>query len=332
MNKKILVGLAFIPVALIGFWYTLYQLNLRPVDGGSSETIAFVIEAGQSGRTIAANLESAQLIRSDAAFNAYANLHGLRTKFKSGYYHLSPSQSTAQIAEALAGGKVSQQRLVIPEGSTLVKISQLVKEAGINESDWQAALTRAYDSELAKARPAGLSLEGYLFPDTYGVTKGVSAENLVSSMLTNLEAKFSPDLRQKAAARGYTPHQALTLASIIEREVPKSEDRRIVAQIFYKRLTLGQALESDVTVHYAADILGQPFDLSINSPYNTRRFKGLPPGPIASPGLDAIEAAVSPATTDYLYFLSGDNGTTYFAKTYNEHLANIKNHCQQACR
>jgi UPF0755 protein len=147
-------------------------------------------------------------------------------------------------------------------------------------------------------------------------------------MLDNFGKRVGPEYTQAFAAEGLTLHQGLTLASVIEKEVHSPADRPIVAQVFLKRFKTGMPLGSDVTTQYAADQLHVPFDTNLDSHYNTRRYPGLPPGPICSPGLGALDAAARPATTDYLYFLSDKNGKTYFAKTYAEHQQNIVKYLQ----
>jgi UPF0755 protein len=226
----------------------------------------------------------------------------------------------------LVSGKALTNRLIVPEGYRLAQIQKMAAQYGIAEADFAAAVKAPHAQSFLATKPATVDLEGYLFPDSYEIDKATTATSLVDTMLATFGERVGPEYVQAFAAEGLTLHQGLTLASVVEREVNIPEDRPIVAQIFLKRFKTGMALGSDVTVHYAADLLGVPFNLDLNSPYNTRKYPGLPPGPICNPGLSALDAVAHPATTDYLFFLTGKDGKDYFAKTYAEHQQNIDRH------
>jgi len=309
-------------LVLTVMFYGWYRWELRPAaaTGGSQR---FEIAAGQSVPQIATNLRSAGLIRNRDAFITYLNFHGLRAELKAGVYTLKPTQSGQSVAQTLALGRIDVKRLVVPEGSRLRDIEKLAAQDGIPASDFEAALKSSHTESFLSGKPASVDLEGYLFPDSYELGVNITATKLVDTMLQTFGNRVGPEYVQAFAAQGLTLHQGLTLASIVEREVNRPEDRPIVAQIFLKRFKEKMPLGSDVTVHYAADLLGVPFNVDLNSPYNTRRFAGLPPGPICSPGLSSLDAVAHPAATDYLYFLSGKDGKTYFAHTYAEHQKNI---------
>jgi UPF0755 protein len=321
--KWVVLAVLAVIIAASAVVYLGYRHNLEPVDAKSNAAVSFEIPSGQRAPEIAKHLKDAGLIRDANTFVTYVNLHGLRSTLQAGTYSLSPARSVEQIAAILSQGKTASNFLVVPEGSTLAKIETLAAAQGISDTDFKSALADSYTSQYASDRPKGVDLEGYLFPDGYQVIKATTAHSLIQEMLTDFDRKFSPELVSAFAAEGLSPHQGLTLASIIEREVANSSDRPIVAQVFLKRIRDGQALQSDVTVHYAADQLGVAFSTTLDSPYNTYRNKGLPPGPICSPGLDALNAAAHPATTNYSYFLAGKDGKTYFANTFAEHQANI---------
>lgn len=303
--------------------WSWYYLALRPVQAGSTKTVSFEIPSGQGAPEIATRLKAAGLIRDRIAFQLYIDLHGLRADLQAGTYSLSAAKSSSQIADLLSQGKVARNLLVIPEGSNLVQIEKLAAARGIATADFKAALHDNYNDTYANQRPAGVDLEGYLFPDGYQINSSTTAHSLIQTMLTTFDQKITPDLASSLQAQGLSVNQGLTLASIVEREVANSADRPTVAQVFLSRIKAGQALQSDVTVQYAADQLGVPFNLNLDSPYNTYRSKGLPPGPICSPGLDALTAVAHPSTTDYLYFIAGKDGKTHFAHTLAEHQANI---------
>jgi UPF0755 protein len=320
--KLTYIGIAAISVLPVAGIYTGYRLGLRPA-AATGEARQFAVEAGDNAPRIAQRLQGAGLIRDRNAFISYVNFHGLRPRLKVGQYMLSPTSSANQIAETLAGGRTAAQHLVVPEGYRLTQIEKAAVAAGVSQADFKAALAAPHAQAFLAGKPANVSLEGYLFPDSYQVDGSTTATMLVDAMLDNFGKRVGPEYAQAFAAEGLTLHQGLTLASIVEREVNIPADRPIVAQIFMKRFKLGQSLGSDVTTVYAAELLGKPFDINLDSPYNTRRYAGLPPGPICSPGLTALDAVARPATTDYLYFLSGKDGKTYFAKTYAEHQRNI---------
>lgn len=309
-------------ILLVAGVYTSYRLGLRAVaDPGPAKE--FKVASGDNAPLIARHLYEAGLIRSRTAFVTYVNLHGLRPRLKVGTYSVNPANAGNVIAEQLAGGKTLTKRLVVPEG---YRISQIVNEAasiGLDRAAFQAALKAPHTQSFLAAKPANVDLEGYLFPDSYEIGPTTTPASLVDTMLDTFGKRVGTEYTQAFAAQGLTLHQGLTLASVVEREVNIPADRPVVAQIFLKRLRTGMPLGSDVTTHYAADLLGVPFNIDINSPYNTRRFTGLPPGPICSPGLSSMDAVTHPASTDYLYFLTGKDGKTYFAKTYPEHQQNI---------
>lgn len=325
-RRRLILALALAaPFVLVAGLYTNYRLGLRPVsEAGPARE--FTVAAGDNAPRIAQRLVDAGLLRSRNAFVTYVNFHGLRPRLKVGQYLIAPTLSGNQIAELLADGRTVTKRLVVPEGSTLRQIEAKAAAVGIPAADFRAALAAPHAQSFLADKPANVNIEGYLFPDSYDITSTTTATQVVDSMLETFNRRVGAEYAAAFAAQGLNLHQALTLASMVEREVNIAADRPIVAQIFLKRLRLGQMLGSDVTTHYAADLLGVPFNINIDSRYNTRRYTGLPPGPICSPGLSALDAVARPATTDYLYFLSGKDGKTYFAKTYPEHQQNIVKH------
>jgi UPF0755 protein len=319
-----LVGMGALGAVLVAA-YVVYRVGLQPV-AGSGKAQAFEVKSGERVPDIASDLEQAGLIRSRNAFISYLNFHNLRTKVKAGTYAISPDLSAQQIAQIMVSGRALTNRLIVPEGYRLSQIQKMAAQYGISETDFAAAINGPHPQSFLAGKPANVDLEGYLFPDSYEIGATTTATSLVDTMLTTFGQRVGPEYVQAFQAQGLTLHQGLTLASIVEREVNIPEDRPVVAQIFLKRYKMGMALGSDVTVHYAADLLGVPFNLDLNSPYNTRKYAGLPPGPICNPGLSALDAVAHPATTDYLYFLTGKDGKDYFARTYAEHQANIDRH------
>jgi UPF0755 protein len=321
-RKTIAAVLICLPLLIVVVLYSSYRMELRPVSTTGSAR-SFTVAEGQNAPKIAQNLAGAGLIRSSNAFITYVNLHGLRPRLKAGEYLIAPTQSASQIAEILAGGHTTTKRLIVPEGYRLTQIQTQAASLGISQASFKAALAEPHTQSFLTGKPANIDLEGYLFPDSYELGSTTTASQLVNEMLDNFGKRVGPEYTQAFAAEGLTLHQGLTLASIIEREINNAADKPVVAQIFLSRYKLGQTLGSDVTAQYASDLLGVPFNVNVDSHYNTRRYPGLPPGPICSPGLSSLDAAAHPATTDYLYFLTGKDGKTYFAKTYAQHQANI---------
>lgn len=319
----LLLPTLFVFIALaVSAAYWAYQYGLRPA-AASGPAQRFVVRPGESAPTVATHLKKQGLIRHRDAFITYLNLHGLRTRLQAGTYSLEPTLSGQAIADILVRGRTMSDHLVIPEGYRLAQIRELAIGQGISGKDFDAALQATHNHPFLASKPPKANLEGYLFPDSYRVNSATTAKILVGAMLDTFGKRVGPEYVQAFAAQGLNLHQALTIASLVEREVSIESDRPIVAQIFLKRHRIGMPLGSDSSVQYIADQSGTPFNLDVNSPYNTRKFAGLPPGPIGSPGLSALNAVAHPAHTDYLYFLSGNDGKTYFAKTYAEHERNI---------
>ena len=315
-----LVAPVIVLLAVCG--YVWYLLELRPVGTGSA--IAFDIKSGQSAPVVATALRQQHLIRNRDAFLTYLNFHGLRTKLKAGTFSLSPAQSSAHIATALTGTASSLNQLVIPEGYTITQIETAAAGHGITAASFNVALAAPHTQSGLSTKPADINYEGYLFPDSYEVIPGsTTAASLVTAMLDNFDTKVGTTYDSAFTAEGLTRHQGLTLASIVQKEVGRSEDQPMVAQVFLTRLKEGISLGSDVTVDYAAQLLGTTFSTTINSPYNTYSNKGLPPGPICNPGLSALDAVAHPAATDYLYFVADSSGVTHFETTYAEHQTDV---------
>jgi UPF0755 protein len=300
-----------------------YQYNLRPVSASTHGQLV-IVEPGNSVDTIADNLAQNKLIRSATAFKLYVTIHGLRGRLQSGAFDLLPSQSAREIAKIITSGKTASQKLVIPEGFTISAIKARAATFGIKPEAFDAALQQDLTGTKAAQRPAGVSLEGYLYPDTYTVTPTTTAQQLVRAMVNNFDKKVTDDIVAGFAAQGLTLHQGVTLASMVEREVSIPADRKLVAGVFLNRLKIGQRLESDVTVDYGRALLGKPFNTGLDSPYNTYRIAALPIGPICNPSLESMRAVVSPTPSEYFYFLAGKDGTTHYAKTIDQHNANVQ--------
>jgi UPF0755 protein len=303
-----------------------FFMAIRPADPHASQVVSYDFKSGASVGSLASDLKDAGIIKNATAFTLLVAMKGLRADLQAGTYEFNPNNNASEIARQLAEGRIAVNKLVVPEGADIAKIKELASDAGISPGQFNEALKANYTSNFLAARPAGYaSLEGYLFPDSYQVAKPPRPQAVVQMMLDTFAAKVSKaDLVKSFAAQGLNLHQGLTLASIVEKEVSNPADRPMVAGVFFNRLKRGQRLETDPTIDYAAKLMGKPFSLSLDSPYNTYRNGGLPPGPICSPGLSAMQAVGNPAKHDYYYFLSDKQGKTHYSKTLEEHIANIK--------
>lgn len=324
-----LVGLVVLATIAVISWFIV---NLSPVDTEDSSKKIVKIVRGSSPSVISAQLEKAGIIRSAFVFELYARIIGKQGLLQAGTYRLSPSQNTQTIVGALTAGDVDEFWITFLPGGTVADAKKVLIESGYSEAEVEEALSKEYDHQLLKHKPAGSDLEGYVWGDTYKFNSGETVENvLMHSFTTYLNTLRAINFTENAAKQGMNLHEAITLASIIQRE-SGGDDKPQISQVFHSRLAIGMPLGSDVTYQYVADKLGIPRSVDLDNPYNTRVYKGLPPGPIAAPGVDALKAAVEPADGDYLYFLSGDDDVTYFSRTFAEHDANRAAHCQQKCQ
>ncbi len=328
----ILITLITLLIVACGGAFMWYRLSLRPVNAGDTSRTRVDIASGSSPASISQLLSDKKLIRSTLVFDIYTRLSGTRSKLQAGTYSLSPSESTEEIVDHLVKGKVDQFNITFLPGATLAENRTQLLNAGYNEHDIDAALQKTYTSPLFTDKPAATDLEGYIYGDTYNFDSSATPEQILTKTFDQYyQAVQQNDLIAGFQSQGLTLYQGITLASIIQREVSNSKDQKQVAQVFLKRLRSGIPLGSDVTYQYAAKKMGVAASPDLDSPYNTRKYAGLPPGPIATPGLSALRAVAQPADGDYLYFLSGDDGVTYFATTEQQHEQNIQDHCKIKC-
>ncbi len=316
---KFLVGLFVIFVgASIGLWFYCYAITPVEVPG---KTAAVWVRPGQTFFETLAQLKKARLIRSPKKFRWLAYLQGYERQIRAGEYELSSSMSPGKILNTLVHGRIVFHKVVVPEGVTVSKIGELLDEAGLIQQEvfYKTATTPGLASNFGLQVD---SLEGYLFPETYYFPKGVSAEQVINKMVDQFRAAFSQAWLERAKEIGLTVHEVVTLASIVEKETAKSEERPLIAAVFLNRLKHNMRLESDPTVIYGMKSFKGNItrkDLKAPTPYNTYRIKGLPPGPIANPGKASIEAVLYPAKKPYLYFVSKNDGSHHFSRTFSEH-------------
>jgi UPF0755 protein len=304
--------------------------------------VTYTVQPGRSAAQIGDELQTLGLIRSSLAFRTIAEARGVSNRIEAGNYQLSPSMTTNEIVAILSKGATRTGIIVtIPEGWRAEQSAQRIEETGIARTDEIMALVRTGAGSalpLIEQPPAGTSLEGYLFPETYEVAKTASARTIAEMMVRQFDKAVTPKLRQQFTANGLTLHQAVTMASIVEREAAIPAEQPIIASVYLNRLRRNMPLQADPTVQFAvananlAEALGYGFwkrdltrdDLKSLSPYNTYVQRGLPPGPICSPGLGALEAVANPAQTDFLFFVAKGDGSHVFSKTDVEHAANVE--------
>ncbi|MFH1563688.1 MAG: endolytic transglycosylase MltG [Nitrospirota bacterium] len=319
MVKKILwfvlILILFLPTII------LYQVYV-PIDESSTTTITINIQRGMGLKEIARLLHDEGIIRDGFAFELVTTFKKVQSEIKAGEYALSPSLNMLQILSELVNGNYLKSHITIPEGYNIYQIAELLAKKGFGNKERFIRLTQ--DKEfISRLGISANTLEGYLFPETYCLFKGAKEEEIIKIMVAQLRKVITPEDENQARSLGLSFHQILTLASIIEKETSDDEERRLVSAVFHNRLKANISLESDPTVIYALlpDFDGnlKRDDLFIDSPYNTYKYKGIPSGPIASPGLKAIEAALHPAPVDYLYFVAMNNGKHKFSTHRREH-------------
>ncbi|MBI5561662.1 MAG: endolytic transglycosylase MltG [Deltaproteobacteria bacterium] len=298
----------------------LYVIFYMPVSPGGGVRVV-EIPKGASFRVIVSTLEKAGVIRDAANFSLAARLMGAVKSAKAGEYEFNLSMNTVEVLDALVSGKVMKHQVTIPEGYNLYDVASLLKEAGLcDEREFIAAAT---DERAAAAQGLpGPTLEGYLFPDTYVMEKGMSAVEIIGKMTQRFKAVYYSEFDAPSRERGESMSRVVTLASIIEKETGAGAERGLISSVFHNRLRRRIKLQSDPTAIYAIRGFDGNLtrkDLLRKNPYNTYVNYGLPPGPIANPGRGALRAALFPAQGDYLYFVSKNNGTHYFSKNLREH-------------
>lgn len=352
MMKKFLLIFVFIIVAgaILGVLFFWNQVNMPA--SSSDEEFLFTVSEGEDVKEIAARLVELELVRSQFWFETYVYFDRSETEFITGTFGVRPNMDIREITSILTAGETAPDRWIqVTEGLTSKKIAKDLEVQGIISADDFIAAASVTDTReilpdnqyaVLRDKPSDQSLEGYLFPDSYRIFKDATAVDIIERMLNNLESKFTSQMREDAASGNMSVFEIITLASIIEKEVSIewddggvliNNDHYIVAGIFYDRLNMGVALQSDATVNYVTDKgkLQPSFDdLEVDNPYNTYKYRGLPPGPISNPSLEAIKAAIYPEQTDYFYFLHrvNDDGSIVFSKTYDEHLENKAKYLQ----
>ncbi|MEX1127707.1 MAG: endolytic transglycosylase MltG [Vicinamibacterales bacterium] len=327
---KRLIGwglLLIVVVALVGGGW-LYMNLERPYKGYEAAEQFVEIPPGTGSASMGRRLAEAGVVRSGDVFRIAVWLRGSGRRLQAGEYRFDRPMTAAEVVDKIARGDVYVRTITFREGLTVREMAALFESAGFGPAaefmaaSRNAALIRGLD-------PEARDLEGYLFPDTYTLPRKTTAAQLVERMVARFQKAMTPELQAQAAARDLSVRELVTLASLVEKETGKPEERTIVAGVYTNRLRIGMGLQCDPTVIYALMLAGRydgnirKGDLQIDSPYNTYRYAGLPPGPIAAPGEASLQAAANPADVPYLYFVSRNDGSHVFATTLDEHNRNV---------
>lgn len=317
MKKNFLIGTVLLVVIISGTAY--FALTFFTYQ--SPLPVTLEIKKGASLRAISTQLAKENIIPNAMTFEFLARLLGKQNEIKSGEYEFSKGLSPLDILNLMARGEIKLHPLTIPEGYNLQDIGKLLMAKKITTAEEWTGLT--LDKDLLKQiQPKPPTLEGYLFPETYHIPRETAAKEIIGNMLAEFNRKISADKILQAQKMGLTLNQWVTLASIVEKETGVPAERPLIAALFLNRLKKGMPLQSDPTVIYGIQNFNGNLtrtDLATDTPYNTYTRPGLPPGPIASPGLDSLLAILNPAPTEFLYFVAKGNGTHYFSKTLAEH-------------
>lgn len=319
-KPKKLLTLAAAALVLAGSALGFYYLWLRPPPVFSHPRIV-TINNGEPFRQIASDLKHAGVVRSSIVLTIYAELSDTARRVQPGEYEFKGGERIPTVMGHLVNGDFLAVTVTLPEGLTLHQIAERLGEAGlVCPSAFEAAARRGALVRALGLAPLGA--EGYLFPATYRFPPHATAREILETMLRRFYRVMTPEVQKRIFALGLTPSQLVTMASMIEKEAKMPGERRIIASVFYNRLRLHMPLQSDPTAEYSLQGENEPAAVAIRTPsiFNTYDFTGLPPGPIANPGLSSIKAALYPAKTNYLYFVARDNGTHIFSRTYKEQL------------
>ncbi len=311
---------------ILGFIWTGHSLikgQYQAVDSSDKSIIDINIPPQSSAKQIAKILAEHDLIHNEKVFLRYCSKTGYDNSLKAGHYQFNRSQSLQEIVQDIAMGKIVTVNFTVPEGYTIKQIGELLRDKGLcTETEWQAAIDLPYDYNfLQYDNNVRYPLEGFLFPDTYRVSENTDAETIVKLMLNNFQKVWQEIFAGQVADENI--YEIITIASMIEKEASRASERPTISGVIANRLRIKMPLQIDATVIYA---LGEHkevvynVDLDVESPYNTYKYRGLPIGPIASPGQESIKAAINPEKHNYFYYVSKGDGSHYFSKTHDEHI------------
>lgn len=327
--RRIVMGLTVLVMVAVAGAGAFFYWSLHRAQSSSAATVVLHVREGDSTSTIGDRLQRMRMINNPLLFRVDARIHNLGATLKAGDYRLRRNMSIDQMVTSLQLYHSVTISVTIPEGLRIEQIAAILQQHGIDGRKFTAEAEHPRLSlPILSDKPAGASLEGYLYPDTYDVPPKFDGSKFADLMVRTLGKNYTPAMRADTARQGRTVFQVLTLASIVEREAAVASERPIIASVYLNRLRTHMVLDADPTVQYA---VGTPSDwwpllrvdqLHLDLPYNTYVRAGLPPGPIANPGLSSIKAVLRPARTRYYYFVAKGNGHHAFAETYHQQLEN----------
>jgi UPF0755 protein len=323
---------AFATLFLLLFMLPFLTYPLRP-HGTGEQVMLIRLPSGTTLTAIAHDLEGGQIIGSARAFTLYGRLRGAQTRLQAGTYQVSDGLPPAEILRRMMAGEVYAERFAVPEGYSIHQLAEMLRERKLLDPEDFLAACRDR-TLLAEFGIAAASAEGYLFPSTYDLAPGSTAEAAVRPMLQKFRQVFDDRFAPRLAGQGLSRHQLVTLASLVEKEARVPEERPLIASVFHNRLRRGMPLQSDPTAVYGLRAFGGTVtasDVRRRTPYNTYVIRGLPPGPIGNPSAEALEAALNPASTPYLYFVARQDGTHFFSATLDEHNKGVTRYLRSGC-
>lgn len=316
--KRLVMTTVRICLALILLWY-LVCLSYSPGNGSVVRDISF--PPGSGIRKLADELKTGGIIRSSWHFVLLTRLRGQAHKLKAGEYRFNDGMTPTQILNKLVSGDVDYRKFSLPEGYSIYQVAELLEQKGYFKKD--AFLGKCRDATLlSRLGVDAQSVEGYLYPATYNLSRGGSEEQLLARMVAQFDKKYEEVAKNGGTIVKMSRHEIVTLASLIEKEAVLPEEKPLISSVFHNRLRINMPLQSDPTAVYGVRAFSgkvSKSDIQRPSPYNTYLHQGLPPGPIGNPGVDAIQAALNPPRSDYLYFVARQDGTHQFSRTLDEH-------------
>ena len=331
-SKKILVAIVAIIISLI-IIATFVVIQIGPYNKNNKDDIVIDIPTGSTFSQVTDILKENNLIKNKTLFKLYVRISNNTSKLKSGKYLFNQSYSNKDIIHDLSEGKVYNDgiKITIPEGSTSFEVMDiLIKNKLGNEGVYEELINNPeeFKAEFKFLDDENItSLEGFLYPSTYYFDEKQTEKEVLNHMLETFESKYTEKLQKRQKELKKSLYEVINLASIVEKEAVLDEDRPIIASVFYNRIKIGMPLQSDATIQYIFEERKKSItynDLKIDSPYNTYKVQGLPPTPIANPGIKSIEAVLYPANTEYLYFVATIEGGNTYSKTYEEHVKNVE--------
>jgi UPF0755 protein len=315
-------------IAGAGGWW-LYRQVVEPYRGYTEAEVFVDISSGSGPARIGEQLAQAGVVRDPTIFRAALLISGRARALKAGEYRFSEPMHALDVIDKIARGDVYKRLLTFREGLTIDEMARVFEEKSFGKA--AEFIAAANNTKLiADLDPAARDLEGYLFPETYSLPRNTPASAIIEQMVAGFRNALSPEMRTSAEAAGLNVRQLVTLASLVEKETGAGDERPLVAAVYRNRMKLHMGMQADPTVIYALQKAGKyngnlsRESLQVDSPYNTYKYAGLPPGPIAAPGKASLQAAAKPADVDFLYFVSKNDGTHVFASTLDEHNRNVQ--------